>query len=434
MYRSTLMASALAALAAISYLGTAAVANAAGYKETDLVIGGPDAKLVGTVPTLSYGNTTYTAQLLDPNLVNAWGVTWGINAMTGVGTPIWVSDNGSGKSTLYSVTTANPPVATIRPRVVNIPSPGDLSGGGTPTGNAWNPTLGPGVPASKQEFKITGYLFTATPKCSRTTTPAVFLFATEDGTIVGWSADLYPDRQSCLAAPAAGSNNPGIIAVDNSARGQGGGQGVGTGKGKGFGLGAVYKGLAISPDGTFLYVTNFKRGRVEIYNGTFGLVHTFTDPNVPNGYAPFNVSVINGKLFVTFAVQNQERHDDVAGPGNGIVDTFDLSGNNLHRFATGGALNSPWGMTLTPSTGFGDVAAGKLLIGNFGDGKINAFDPANGNSLGTLTKSTGGAIVIDGLWGLKFGNDGSGGSSQTLFFAAGPNHEADGLFGALNPN
>ena len=158
------------------------------------------------------------------------------------------------------------------------------------------------------------------------------------------------------------------------------------------------------------------------------------NPNVPNGYAPFNVSVINGKLFVTFAVQNQERHDDVAGPGNGIVDTFDLSGNNLHRFATGGALNSPWGMTLTPSTGFGDVAAGKLLIGNFGDGKINAFDPANGNSLGTLTKSTGGAIVIDGLWGLKFGNDGSGGSSQTLFFAAGPNHEADGLFGALNPN
>src|SRR5262249_29372656 len=277
-----------------------------------------------------------------------------------------------------SVTTANPPVAAIRPRVVDIPSPGDVSGGGTPTGAAWNPTVGPGVPATNREFKITGYLFTATPKCSRTNAAASFLFATEDGTIVGWSADLYPTQALCLAAPAAGSNNPGIIAVDNSARGKGGGKGVGTGKGKGFGLGAVYKGIAISPDGKSLYVTNFKRGQVEIYDGgTFpwALVHTFTDPNVPNGYAPFNVGVINRELFVTFAVQNQERHDDVAGSGNGIVDTFGLSGDNLKRFATGGALNSPWGLALAPSgtpAPFGELS-GKLLIGNFGDGKINAF-------------------------------------------------------------
>jgi uncharacterized protein (TIGR03118 family) len=210
---------------------------------------------------------------------------------------------------------------------------------------------------------------------------------------------------------------------------------VGTGKGKGFGVGAVYKGLAIATDthgATFLYVTNFKRGQVEIYDGTFGLVDTFTDPDLPKGYAPFNVGVINGKLFVTFAVQNHERHDDVAGPGNGIVDTFDLSGNNLQRFAEGGALNSPWGLALAPAT-FGD-RGGKLWIGNFGDGKINAFDLGGGASLAVNQPTTPPKpIVIDGLWALKFGNDGNGGSTHTLYFTAGPNHEADGLFGALSP-
>jgi uncharacterized protein (TIGR03118 family) len=143
-----------------------------------------------------------------------------------------------------------------------------------------------------------------------------------------------------------------------------------------------------------------------------------------------------GKLFVTFAVQNQERHDDVAGPGNGIVDTFDVFGNNLQRFATGDALNSPWGLALAP-TSFGDQG-GKLWIGNFGDGKINAFDLGTGASLAVnqscVAPCTPQPIVIDGLWALKFGNDGNGGSSQTLYLTAGPNHEADGLFGALSPH
>jgi uncharacterized protein (TIGR03118 family) len=210
---------------------------------------------------------------------------------------------------------------------------------------------------------------------------------------------------------------------------------VGTGKGKGFGLGAVYKGLAIATDpvsgGTFLYATNFKRGQVEIYDGTFALVDTFTDPNVPNGYAPFNVSAINSKLFVTFAVQNQERHDDVAGAGNGIVDTFDLSGDHLQRFATGGALNSPWGLALAPA-GFGDVS-NKLLIGNFGDGKIHAFDPLTGTAAtpDTVKKPNGDPIIIDGLWAIRFGNGVSGGSKTTLYFTAGPNDESGGVFGAL---
>jgi hypothetical protein len=406
------MASALAALLAASYLGTAEVANAAGYNETNLVVGGPDAKLVAGVPTLSYGTTTYTAQLLDPNLVNAWGLA---------STPtsqIWVSDNGSNLSTTYNVSSATPLVVHLGTRVVSIPSPGDpLGASGTPTGIAWNPATAAG------EFKIPGYLF---PSCKFTPTAAAFLWATEDGTIVGFSGNLYPTLELCKAAPNPpknmnGDNVNGIIAVDNSARGQGGGGGVGTGKGKGFGVGAVYKGIAISPDGKSLYVTNFKRGQVEIYNGTFGLVHSFTDPNVPNGYAPFNVSVITGKLFVTFAVQNQERHDDVAGPGNGIVDTFDLSGDNLKRFATGGALNSPWGLALAPSgtpAPFGELS-GKLLIGNFGDGKINAFDPVTGGTSVALNKPcvapcTPQPVVIAGLWALKFGNGAPGLMTPTM--------------------
>ena len=138
------------------------------------------------------------------------------------------------------------------------------------------------------------------------------------------------------------------------------------------------------------------------------------------------------ELFVAFAVQDGQKRDDMAGPGNGIVDTFDLSGNMLQRFAEHGALNSPWGMALAPA-GFGD-RAGKLWIGNFGDGKINAFDPVTGGASQAVNLSaTGKPILIDGLWALKFGNDGNGGSSQTLYFTAGPNGEADGLFGALSP-
>jgi hypothetical protein len=383
-----------------------------------------------------------------------------------LGSPFWNSDNGSHKSTLYNVPIAIDPLglkATKNARVVSIPSPDDPSGGGTPTGNAWNPTSRAATciaPKCTPQFKITGYRFTATtagtppvvvapaPTCSTTptTAPASFLFATEDGTIVGWSSTLFPATPAGLAAckaaaaavpigtvnPNVTPNNTGIIAVDNSARGQG----VGTGKGKGKGLGAIYKGLAIATDAsgtTFLYATNFRRGTVEIYDGTFALINSFSDKDAEKkGYAPFNVGVINSKLFVTFAVQDKDRTDDVAGAGNGIVDTFDLAGDNLKRFAEGGDLNSPWGLALAPAT-FGD-RGGKLWIGNFGDGKINAFDPVTGGTSQAVNLSTGKPIVIDGLWALLFGNDGNGGSSQTLYFNAGPNDEADGLFGALRPS
>ena len=427
MRRSTLTGTALAALAALfatSWMGTAGADKKGGYVETDLVTNkAPLTDKNGIVHPVNNPKA-----IVDGKLQNPWGLTESATS------PFWVSDNAIGFETLYNVPGTTPLVASKNPLEVSVPLPGSL-GGGAPTGNVFNTTVN--LPMSQQEFMISGFSQTTGCKTNTTKATARFLFATEDGTIVGWAPTLYPTQDLCTAG---GTSTNGIIAVDNSARGQGGGQGVGTGKGKGNGLSAVYKGLAIATDatGTFLYVTNFRAGRVEKYDGTFALVDTFTDKKVPPRYAPFNISLINGKLFVTFAVQNAERHDDVAGAGNGIVDTFDLSGNMLQRFAEHGALNSPWGLTITPAL-FGDLGGGKLWIGNFGNGQINAFDAATGAFAGTVNKPcvaacTAQPILIDGLWSIRFGNDGPGGSSNTLYFTAGPNGETDGVFGALSPH
>jgi uncharacterized protein (TIGR03118 family) len=236
---------------------------------------------------------------------------------------------------------------------------------------------------------------------------------------------------------AGGTSTHGIIAVDNSPA-------------SGHPLArASYKGLAIATDrtgATFLYAADFRIGQVEIYDGTFKLLRTFTDLHLPANYAPFNVvpikiknedeDTLEDRLVVAFAVKDaagclqppSRPCDDVAGQGHGIVDTFDLSGNMLQRVAQGGALNSPWGVALAPQ-GFGELS-GKLLIGNFGDGKINAFDPETGGTSVPLNTSAGQPMVLDGLWALKFGNRGEG---RTLYFVAGPNGEADGLFGTITP-
>jgi uncharacterized protein (TIGR03118 family) len=402
----------LAVVLTASYLGMAGAANAAGYTETDLVIGGPpgdpNIDFATNPPTLTdaVNNIKHQAPF-DPNLQNPWGI-----AASGT-SPFWISDNGAGVSTLYNSQ------GQKRPLVVSIPSPDDpLGASGTPTGAVFNP--------SSSDFMISGVDKNGNP----ITRAAVFLFATEDGTIVGWNPNVNPSTFDPVA-DAANAGTYGIIAVDNSARGNGK-----KGKGKGEGQGAVYKGLAIAQaaDGSyFLYAANFRQGRVEMYHGsTFALIDTFTDKKA-KGYAPFNVVSIGSQLVVTFAVPNKERHDDVAGPGNGIVETFDLSGNMLKVLVQGGSLNSPWGVAPAPSD-FGDLK-NDLLIGNFGDGKINAFDPDSGALLGTLTKSDGKTFVVDGLWAIKFGTDSPNeGTHNTLFFTAGVNGETDGLFGKLTPN
>jgi uncharacterized protein (TIGR03118 family) len=158
---------------------------------------------------------------------------------------------------------------------------------------------------------------------------------------------------------------------------------------------------------------------------------SFVDPTLPSGFAPFNIQTLGNELYVTYAKQDATGHDDVPGAGNGFVDMFDLNGNLLTRLISNGVLNSPWGLALAPAD-FGQFS-NDLLVGNFGDGTINAFDPVNGNLLGTLSDSNGQPIAIDGLWGLIFGNGGNGGKTNILYFTAGPDDETHGLFGSLAP-
>ena len=406
MRRSTL-ATALVAVF-ISYLGTPAAVKTGGYGRTDLV--------VNTSPLIDKNGISHTGTV-DPNLRNPWGVT-----EIPTGSPFWVSDNAAFVATLYNVPPSAPNSVTKNPLVVSIPTPVDLSGSsGAPTGTVFNITLLGSTPG----FKISG----VDAHGVETSAPARFLFATEDGTIVGWNPGVGSSPSS-FNGPNGVSTQV-IIAVNNS--------------GNNFTVppssatGAVYKGLAIATDArgmTRLYVTNFRSGMVEMYNDGFmavGSPPAFVDPKLPDSYAPFNIVPINGKLFVTFAVQNAEKHDDVAGQSHGIVDVFDLAGNFRQRFAQHDQLNSPWGVALAP-TGFGELG-GALWIGNFGNGHINAFDPETGKFLSKVRDPKGQAILIDGLWTITFGsNNGNGGAANTLYFTAGPNGETDGLFGSLNPN
>jgi uncharacterized protein (TIGR03118 family) len=389
-----------AGLAGISFLAVGAHHNDPGYVETDLVVN----KQVGNVPTLTDGNgIVHVAKLFDPHLVNPWGIS------ESTGSPFWVSDNGDGTSSLFATSGQN---IAIAPLLVSIPSPADaLGNGGTPTGQAFNSAGAPGV------FAITGISAAGT----ETTMPAVFLFATEDGTILGWNPGVFP-----LGAPLTPPSTHAIIAVNNAANPDSC-------------HGAVYKGLAVATDAggtTRLYAANFRAGTIDVFDTSFKPVTSlpadaFTDPSTPKRFAPFNVALIGGELFVTYAKQDKMAHDDVAGPGHGFVDVYDLEGNLLRRFASRHELDSPWGVAVAPAT-FGQFA-GDILIGNFGNGHINAFDPASGNFLGALRDPEGHPIVIQGLWALKVGNGAAGGDANTVYFSAGPNDEEDGLFGSLSP-
>ena len=244
---------------------------------------------------------------------------------------------------------------------------------------------------------------------------AVFIFATEDGTISAWAGGLSP------AADA-------VVAVDNSAI-------------PAAGAGAVYKGLAfgVNSSGPRLYATNFRSGKIDVFGpsntttGWFTPTTTsggFADPEIPSGFAPFGIELIDGDLFVTYAKQDQAKHDDVAGAGHGFVDVFDTDGHLLRHFAARGRLNSPWGVARA-SQAFGRYS-GKILIGNFGDGRINVFGN-DGEFITSLKDTHDKTIVIDGLWALTLGG-GLASSPDTLFFSAGPHGETDGLFGTITPS
>jgi uncharacterized protein (TIGR03118 family) len=312
------------------------------------------------------------AQVTDPNLVNPWGIVPNPNG------PFWVNDNGTGLSTLYGGD------GTPASLVVTVPPPTGADGPAAPTGIVFDTT---------NDFTV------RTP--DGTTGTAVFMFATEDGTISGWS-------------PSVDLNNA-ILMVDNSASG------------------AVYKGLALGSNsqGDFLYATNFRAGTIDVFDTNFNqtqLTGSFTDPQLPQGYAPFGIQNINGQLFVTYAKQDAAMHDDVPGHGHGFVDVFDTDGNFQFRLASKGRLDSPWGLALAPA-GFGQFG-GDLLIGNFGNGHINAFNLNTREFDGTLRDANNLPIINHGLWGLSFGN-GATTDANTLFFTAGINDEQDGLFGSI---
>ena len=321
----------------------------------------------------------------DPNLKNPWGTS------VGPGSPIWVSDNLAGVTTLYDGA-GNP-----QPLVVGIPAPPSAGQAavGSPTGQAFS-TFDP---------TSTDFVISENGKSG----PAFFLFATEDGTIAGWNPNV--DRAHA------------VIAVDRSTATDNAGD-----------VGALYKGLALvtTPAGKFLYASNFRFGTVDVFDNHFNLVNSFSDPTVPAGFAPFGIHNIGGKLFVTFAKQGPGKEDDAARPGNGFVDVFAPNGDLLQRLVSRGELDSPWAVTLAPST-FG-AFGGDILVGNFGNGRINAYDPTTGEFQGELSRPSGGPIGIDGLWGLRFAPAAPGAGPNTLFFTAGLNDEADGLFGTIAPN
>ena len=314
------------------------------------------------------------ARVTDSNLANPWGMSF---PPTG---PMWVSDNAMGVATLYNGSGQPFPVGS--PLVVTIPPPSILpTATAAPTGNVFNPTADFGGDR--------------------------FLFATEDGTISGWSGGTSA-----------------VLRVDNTIDPT-------------TNTGPVYKGLALASSGgnNFLYAANFRDARIDVFDKNFTNVTAkfpFTDPigDMPSGFAPFGIRSLNGQLYVTYALQNDVKHDDVKGVGNGFVDIFNTDGTFVKRLITMGPLNSPWGLAIAPPD-FGSLS-NDLLVGDFGDGLIHAFDPITPETLlGTLNDSQGNPIMIDGLWGLNFGNGFTAGPTNTLFFTAGINDEMNGLFGTL---
>ena len=345
-----------------------------------------------TTPALAQQNR-YEAKVLvsdgfvpntpvDPHLVNGWGVALSPTS------PMWVSDNGTGLSTIYTVNSSG--VGVPGPIVVTIPpAPGNTQG--KPTGIVFNTTSVTATP---------DFLISPSAAVSR------FIFATEDGLIAAWSGP--PATQAVQVYPPNGGTP----------------------------AGAVYKGLALANNGTanFLYAADFVGGKIDVFDKNFALVTSpggFVDPDLQQNFSPFNVQNINGHLFVTYAKREDDEDDETAGPSLGIVNEFDANGVLLRRFATRGRLNAPWGVALAPAS-FGKFG-GALLIGNFGDGTINAFDLQSAEFLGQLKGLNNRSLKLDGLWGMAFGNDHNNLSSGTLYFAAGPDDENHGVFGSVTP-
>ena len=312
------------------------------------------------------------AEHQDTNLVNSWGIAFNPFGF------VWVANAETGKSTLYDGN------GVPQSLVVTIPPKAGATQG-NPTGIVFNG----------------GNTFLTTQAANSF---ARFIFVTEDGVLAAWAPTVNPTQA--------------LLIKDNSPSG------------------AQYKGLALSAGGKvqLLYATDFHNGKIDVWDSSFAPVTlpagAFSDPKIPAGFAPFGIQAINGNLYVTYAKQDADRHDDVAGKGLGYVDVFDPNGQLLDRFISKGPLNAPWGLALAPA-GFGEFS-NTLLVGNFGDGRINAFDLVSGKHLGALKGANGRPLEIDGLWGLAFGNGLNDQPVNTLFFTSGPDDEEHGLYGRID--
>jgi uncharacterized protein (TIGR03118 family) len=358
-FLTTMAAAAVIALAPLSR------AEANGYLQTNLVSDG-----------------SVTAKTVDHNLVNPWGVAFF------PGGPFWISDNAAspdGVATLYDG------IGDIVPLTVTIPAPSDDTSPGAPgpSGMVWN--------GNPMAFEVGG-------------AAALFMWATEDGTIAAWQP----------AFGASGTSSAVTVVANSDLT-----------------TGPVYKGLAIGNNsrGLFLYATDFRSGTIAAWNSTFGpdatLDAKFIDKTIPSTFAPFGIQNINGQLWVTYAKQDAVKHDPVPGAGRGFVDVFDTDGNLLRQFATRGVLNAPWGVALAPAH-FGEFG-NAILIGNFGDGKITAWNLQTRDFIDWMRDDQGKVIKLGTLWTLVFGN-GLTSSPQTLYFTTGLEAEMHGLFGTLTAN
>ncbi|MEP6883705.1 MAG: TIGR03118 family protein [Gammaproteobacteria bacterium] len=329
-----------------------------------------------------------TAANVDANLVNPWGISIPAGNFAA-----WVANNHTETSTLYDGNGKAQPHAA--PLMVQFAA----SAGGTtfdPTGIVFN--------GNAADFSVTSAGVSGSAK---------FIFDGEGGMIAGWSPGVDLTHAITVYSDAGG---------------------------------AVYKGLAIAQNGgkSFLYATDFHNSKVDVFDASFvkqttsATAFTFVDPSIPAGYAPFGIQAITGsgvgaatQIYVTYAQQQApDNHDNANGAGLGYVDIYDTNGKRIKQLVAQGALNAPWGIVLAPAD-FGTLS-NMLLVGNFGDGKINAYDPAAGTLAGAVKDSTGAAIATPGLWGIAFGNDADNQPHNTLFFAAGTNNEANGSYGRID--
>ena len=335
-------------------------------------MGTPGYAATNLVSDVNTSTNPYSSPNVDTHLVNGWGIAFNPNGF------VWVSNAGTSSSTLYD--------GNGVPQSLIVSIPAGAAGSANPTGIVYNGT--------------TDFVVSQAGKSGA----SPFIFVGEAGTLSGWSPGV--------------NLNASVTVFDGNA------------------VGAVYKGLALASSGgaNFLYATDFHNGRVDVFNASFAKVAVaggFTDPTLPAGYAPFGIQAIGGQLYVSFAKQDASAHDNVDGAGFGLIDVFDATGHFVKRLVdVGGPLNAPWGMALAPAN-FG-AASNALLVGNFGDGKINAFNATTGASMGSLNKADGTPIAIDGLWGIAFGNGINSQPTNTLFYAAGPADETHGVYGRID--